>query len=168
MAAVNIDGLAFAFPSHWQVLKYDDCAFHRQQFQSFAGGSKAVDVVALVADVLWLIEVKDYRQARREKAMGLAAEVAHKVRSTLAGLAVARVRANDEGEKQFAELAMQARQIRVALHLEQTCKPSRLFPQVANPLSLKMELKTALRAVDPHSLLVSSHSQGRAPEWSAG
>jgi hypothetical protein len=59
----DVDGLLLTVPKGWWVWKYDDSAFHRNQFQSFAGGSKAMDAVAFSADdTLWLIEVKDYRR----------------------------------------------------------------------------------------------------------
>jgi len=66
--AATVDGLRLDMPGGWWVWKYDDSAFHRNQFQNFAGGSKAVDAVALaVDDTLWLIEIKDYRRHRRSK-----------------------------------------------------------------------------------------------------
>ena len=161
-----MDGLIFSFPSDWQVAKYDETAFYRQQFQSFAGGSQAVDIVALAGEVLWLIEVKDYRRRKREKSIGLADEVALKVRSTLAGLATARVRANDDSERQFARRAMLASQLRVALHLEQSKKPSRLFPRAAEPKAIRLALKKALHPVDAHPILVSQTSPACPAPWS--
>lgn len=105
--SLDVDGKRFMFPSDWQALKYDDSAFHRHQFQNFAGGSKAMDVVALSPDrELWLIEVKDYTLHRRVKRGSPFDEVAAKVRATLAGLAVARVRANDPHERDMADKAM--------------------------------------------------------------
>ena len=89
--SLDIDGQRFHFPDDWQVLKYDDSAFHRNQFQSFAGGAKAVDAVALSpTGECWLIEVKDYRRNRRSKPGSVFAETAGKVRATLAGMATAR------------------------------------------------------------------------------
>ena len=104
---VNIDGTRFSFPDGWRVLKYDDCSLHRNQFQPFAGGSKALDAVALAPDrTMWLIEVKDYSDSRRSKAGTVFSEVAAKVRATLAELAVARVRATDDDERDFAHEAL--------------------------------------------------------------
>lgn len=166
MASLQVDGMELLFPDDWQVMKYDDSAFHRRQFQSFAGGSKAVDMIALCGDDLWLIEVKDYRRARREKSISIEDEMAGKVRSTLAGLATARVRANDADEREFANRALRTANIRVALHLEQAKHPNRLFPQVVDPFSTQIALKKALRAIDPHPLLVSKHSPGHSAPWS--
>jgi len=90
--SVDVDGMTLTMPAGWWVWKYDDSAFHRNQFQSFAGGSKAVDAVAMATgDVLWLIELKDYRHHPRTKPSSVFAEVALKVRATLAGLAIARL-----------------------------------------------------------------------------
>lgn len=67
-ATVNVDGFLLTMPDGWMVWKYDDSKFHRKQFQNFAAGSKAMDVVALATDgTLWLIEVKDYRRNNRSK-----------------------------------------------------------------------------------------------------
>ena len=151
--SVDVDGLLLTMPAGWWVWKYDDSAFHRNQFQSFAGGSKAVDAVALAQDgSLWLIEVKDYRQQRRRKPSSVFDEVAAKVRSTLAGLATARARANDHAERNMAHAAMGCAQIRVALLLAQPVKPSRLFPQLMDPADAQLELRRAVRSVDPRAL----------------
>lgn len=148
-----IDGLRLDMPHGWWVRKYDDSAFHRNQFQNFAGGSKGVDAVALAEDgTLWLIEIKDYRRHRRSKPVSVFAEMASKIRATLAGLATARTRANDQVEKEWAAQAMSCQRIRVALQLAQPVKPSRLFPQVVHPVDAEMQLRREVRAIDPHAL----------------
>jgi hypothetical protein len=148
-----VDGHCLAFPEDWQVLKYDDSGFHRNQFQSFAGGSKAVDAVALSPNgECWLIEVKDYRRTRRSKPDTVFSEVAGKVRATLAGLATARIRANDTDERHFCEKAMRADALRIALHLDQPHHPSRLFKHVVDPRTALIQLRPEVRAVDPHAI----------------
>ena len=159
--SVNIDDKQFSFPDGWRVQKYDDSSFHRNQFQLFAGGSKALDAVALAPDrTVWLIEVKDYSGSRRSKAGTVFSEVAAKVRATLAGLAVARVRANDTGERDFAREAMGANSLRVALHLDQPERSSRLFPHVIDPKTARSLLRCEVRAVDPHAVC---YGHGVAP-----
>jgi hypothetical protein len=149
----DVEGMRLTVPLGWWVWKYDDSAFHRKQFQSFAGGSKAMDAVALAADgTLWLIELKDYRRHLRSKPTSVFAEVAAKVRATLAGLATARTRANDQDEQRLARLAMGCQRIRVALQLAQPVKPSRLFPQVVDPIDAEIQLRREVRAIDPHAL----------------
>ncbi|MBU0908191.1 MAG: hypothetical protein KKA54_04145 [Proteobacteria bacterium] len=159
--------LRFLFQEGWRVLKYDDSSFHRNQFQAFAGGSKAVDFVAVSADdkEVWLIEVKDYRQQPRAKSVSVFDEVAAKVRATLAGLATARVRANDTDECEFADLAMHGSRIRVALHLEQPQKTSRLRPQVIDPASSYQKMRQAMRAVDPHAICCGHGVKEFALPW---
>lgn len=167
--SLDVDGKRFLFPTDWQALKYDDSAFHRHQFQNFAGGSKAMDVVALSPDrELWLIEVKDYTRHRRSKSGSLFDEVATKVRATLAGLAVARIRANDPHERGMADMAMRARSIRVVLHLDQPRRPSRLFPQAVDPRSATQKLRQSVRGVDPHAFCHASGAAQRAMPWSVG
>ena len=151
--SLNIDGKQFTFPAGWQVLKYDDSSFHRNQFQTFAGGSKALDAVALAPDrTLWLIEVKDYTKSQRGKAGTVFSEVAAKLRATLAGLAAAQVRANDMREKDFARKSMCASSLRVVLHLDQPERSSRLFPHVIDPKTARQQLRREVRAVDPQAV----------------
>ena len=147
--SVDVDGLRLTMPVNWLVWKYDDSCFHQTQFQSFAGGVKAVDAVAMAPDqTLWLIEIKDYRQNRRHKQGSVFDEAARKVRDTLAGLAVARVRAEQPQERALAEQAMRCGHIRVVLQLAQSGNPHRLFPQVIEPADSDLELRRAVRQVD--------------------
>lgn len=128
-----------------------------------------MDAVALEAGgTLWLIELKDYRQHRRSKPSSLFDEVASKVRATLAGLATARVRANDTDEKRLAQQALGCSQIRIALQVAQADPPSRLFPQVIDPQDAVLALKRAVCAVDAHPVCaVGNMSQADLPWTSA-
>lgn len=162
----DVDGQRLTMPEGWWVWKYDDSSFHRNQFQGFAGGSKAMDAVALSDNgTLWLIEVKDYRQHRRTKPSSVFAEVADKTRATLAGLAVARVKANELGERDMASLAMACTNLRVALQLAQPHRPSRLFPQVIAPQDGRDKMRRELRAVDAHPLCMVGAVQIAAAPW---
>lgn len=144
--------LIFECPDDWWATPYDQWAFYRNQFQSVCDGSKGVDILALSPGFkeTWLIEVKDYRTDRRTKPIDLANEVAFKVRDTLAGLVAAAVNANDSEEKSFARQSVQSSRLRVALHLEQPEKHSRLFPRAINPANVRQKLKGLLKAIDPH------------------
>ena len=81
--------IVFSFPDSVQASQYDKWSFYRKQFQSVAGGSKAVDFLCVAKGAAWLVEVKDYRFHGRMKESEIAAEIAAKVRDTLAGLAAA-------------------------------------------------------------------------------
>jgi len=91
MTAVHIEGrLCFSFDGDWKVIKWDDHAAFRGGLMRFES-TKAVDFVGVLADALWLIEVKDFRRYRIENkerlASGaLAREVARKVRDSIASL----------------------------------------------------------------------------------
>ncbi len=161
----EVDGLRLTMPEGWWVWKYDDSAFHRNQFQNFAGGSKAMDAVAMANDgILWLIEIKDYRRKRRSKPSSVFAEVADKTRSTLAGLATARVRANDQTEIDLARQAMMCRKIRVVLQLVQSINPSKLFPQVVEPQDAQIKLRQKVKAIDPRAMCaVKRMNDGNLP-----
>jgi hypothetical protein len=87
---MNIDGIDFHFPQGWETAEYDKWRFYRKQFQNAVIGHKGVDVIAINnRNILWLIELKDYRRHPRKKVIDLAEEVALKVRDTLAGIMAA-------------------------------------------------------------------------------
>ncbi|WP_218032793.1 hypothetical protein, partial [Pararhodospirillum oryzae] len=67
----------YRFPEGWQVVKWDETRFHKKYFNSFGGGSKAVDFIAFYEKEgeLWLFECKDYRFHPREKTTTLYNEV---------------------------------------------------------------------------------------------
>jgi hypothetical protein len=90
--------LSFTFKGVDFAEKYDDWEHYRNQYNPVCGGSKAVDFLMSKNGEIWLIEVKDFRQHRRTKAIDLADEVALKVRDTMAGLVSARFLARDAGE----------------------------------------------------------------------
>jgi hypothetical protein len=166
MSDIVVDKFAFDFPPGWSFLKYDDCTWYREHFNDFAS-SKAMDLLALAPrhSELWMVEIKDYRSQRRTKPGSLFAEIARKVRDTLAGLAAARLRANDSPSRDFAADAMRADRLRVVLLLEQPRKPSKLFPQAVDPATGSTMLKKALRAVDPHPLFVNASALTVKTEW---
>jgi len=165
MPTVTEGSLIFDFPADWRVTKYDDWVFYRNQFQRVCG-PKAADILAIDVEArrTWIIEVKDYRANRRTKPIDLAEEVALKVRDTLAGLAAAQVNANDNEEKDFARKALRPLQFRVVLHLEQPTKTSRLFPTPIKPADVKQKLKTLVKPIDPHPLVVG-RSTAHPIEW---
>ncbi len=160
-----IDGVRLTTPAGWWIWKYDDSSFHRNQFQRFAGGSKAVDAVIVGDGTLWLIELKDYRRNPRTKPSSVFAEVATKVKATLAGLAVARVKANDHTERALAAQAMNCRDIRVALQLAQPVIPSRLFPHVVSPQDARTQLRREVNAVDSHPECIVGHIDSPRLPW---
>ncbi len=153
MPQTIVDKFIFDLPAGWTPLKYDDSVYYREHFNDFAA-SKAVDLLALAPrhSELWMVEIKDYRRQRRTKPGSLFTEVAHKVRDTLAGLAAARVTANDPQLQAFAADAMRADRFRVVLLLEQPQESSKLFPQAVDPATARTALKKAVRAVDPHPI----------------
>ena len=149
--------LTFSFPPGWDALKYDESTFHKKHFQSFAGGSKAVDFVAFKPDELWLIEVKDYRARTRTKSPDLFEEIARKVQATLAGLVAVKSESGSSGDtttRDFSKRALRSfRRLRIAVHLEQSGKPSRLFPHVIDPKNAHDKLRKTVHAVDPRAII---------------
>ncbi|MEW6166929.1 MAG: hypothetical protein AB1651_04440 [Pseudomonadota bacterium] len=147
--------LAHEFPAGWVAWKCDDAPYYRNQFNSFAGGAKSVDFAAIgPADdpMLWLIELKDYRAHGRTKPSDVFSELATKVRDTLACLMATASNSGATPEADNAKRACKAGKVRVVFHIEQPAKPSKLFPQVIDPKTVRDKLKQQLRAVDPHPI----------------
>lgn len=149
--------LTFTFPPNSTASKYDEWSHYRNQFQK-VGDSKAVDMVLAEGSIAWLIEVKDFRQHPRTKAIELADEIAIKARDTLAGLVSAGCNAADADEKNCARALIRAKTIRVVCHLEQPDKQTRLRPKAIEPDKLLLKLKTLIKAIDPHPSVVDKDS----------
>lgn len=159
-AHCNVDGFRFDFGTGWHVCRWDATAFVRNSYCNLGGGSKSCDLVAFEddGDELWLIEVKDYRHYRREKLSQLHDEMAAKVRDTLAALWAAQVNASGD-ERNFARQARRRSRIRAVLHLE-TRQTSGLMPAKKHAADIKMALKRALKAIDPHPVVSSVDNLG--------
>lgn len=168
MPTLQEGGLQFNFyPSH-EVLKYDAsrhfCEVMRLRHR------KGADFTAKKAgahpQILWIIEVKDFRTLTREPRQNnlrnLAQTVFEKVIDTRDGLADAAIHALDAGEKKFARRAAIAGRIRVVLHLEPHTGPhSRLFPGNFSGGVLQ-KLRQLLRDVDPQPFVLNLASTPRA------
>lgn len=165
MSSITEDCLRFDFPDDWQVTKYDEWAFYRNQFGK-RPEMKAVDILAIdPKKTLWLIEIKDYRLHNRTKPIDLPDEIALKVLHTLAALLPAKVNANVQEEKQFAKKAVQAKKLFVILHLEQPNQHSKLRPRAIDPSAVSQKLRSKLKAIDPHPKVVETQNmQGLAWE----
>jgi hypothetical protein len=165
--AIEEGNLTFTFPLGWQAEKYDETSHYRKHFQSLAD-CKAVDIVALSPAPqreLWLIEVKDYRAARREKGIALFEEICEKVRDTLAGIFVVQRRPEAGPLYALAVAADHHVRIRVAVHLEQARKPSRLFPSVTDRANHTMKLRQVLRHVDRRAEMCEMKAMPHSIGW---
>jgi hypothetical protein len=147
-----------------QSTKYDEWSYYRKNLSSISG-TKAVDFIFLEKDICWLIEVKDYRFNQRTKMIDLADEISIKVRDTIAGLFAAKLNANDPFEKQFAQIANQKTRIRIVLHLEQSQKSSKIFPKVFDEANLQSKLKSKIKAIDPHPIVMDKYSYKPSINW---
>ena len=160
MPTISEGKLLFTFPETWTASKLDEWSFYRNQFQSVCGGTKAIDILAIDHRCCWQIEIKDYRQHPRTKAIDLAEEIAEKVRDCLAMLVAAAFNANDQLEKTMARDAVCCTRLRVVLHLEQPMKHSKLFPRAIDPAKVQLRLRQLLKAIDPHPLVLDKSSRG--------
>lgn len=162
--ALDVDGRVFVFPSGWSASKYDEWSYYRKRFIST--GAKAVDVVAVDGTAtLHLIEVKDYTHPATDSvpSSSLPATVAEKCRDTLGGLLAGRWRA-EGAELQMCRTAVQAREVRVVLHIELPARGGRLADPRRLLLDLRTKLRAAAKSIDPHAQ-VEDHS-GTSVGWS--
>lgn len=164
MTDIEVDSLRFTFPPAWNVSKYDEWAFYRNQFSKMWSAIKAVDLIAVNGQDIWLIEVKDYRRYPRTKSIDLADEIAQKLFCTLAAMLPAKVNASSLEEQQFAQCVMNRQRLRVVLHLEQPKQHSKLFPRAINPSNIQIQLRRIIKPIDPRPVVVES-SQMQGLEW---
>lgn len=157
MPTLDVDGIAFTFPEGWLFSKYDEWRYYKAYARA-RSGTKAVDLVAVNGGTAWLVEVKDYRIHRRTKLIDLSHEVAQKVHDTLAVVLAARTNALEADEKRLANVVSRATRLRVVLHLEQPAKHSKLFPRAIDPADVKLKMRTLLRPIDAHPLVVDSNN----------
>ena len=144
--------LVFVFRDDWKVNRYDEWSFYKTKYQNLCGGQKAIDFLAIdTYHTLWLIEAKDYRRFPRTKGIELCEEFALKVTHTLSGLVAAKFSPDTPpNEKTFARDCLNAKRLRVVLHLEQPIKPSKLFPRSHEPTIVRQKLKQLIKPIDPH------------------
>ena len=165
MTSLTEGNLQFQFPLGDVAEHYDEWAFYRNQFQSVAGGSKAVDFVFVDDTEKWLIEVKDYRIHWRIKPSCLSEELAIKVRDSLAGIAAASCNANDPDEKRMAKRALRTGRWIIVLHLEQPRVPSKIRPWIVAPADLTQKLRRVLKAIDAHPKVVNKDNMAPSMRW---
>lgn len=168
MTVITENHLIFVFPEHWEAAKYDDWTYYRKQFQNTFGGAKGVDIVAISpppSEVLWLIEIKDYRNSNHGLPSQLPETIARKVRDTLAGLVAAKFNADDVTEKRFAEKALKMKDIRLIFHLEQPRKHSKLFPKAIKHETIHLKLRQLLKSVDPRLKVLSMGTTAASVDW---
>jgi len=156
MQDLQVGSLTFNFPNSWQVSKYDEWDFYRNQFLKMLDGIKAVDLIAIENQVVWLIEAKDYRSHRREKTISLVDEVAKKVVWTLSAMIPAKINASNSFESNFAKDVCNTTKVRIVLHLEQSVKTSKLFPRAVDLTKVQLKLRTLIKPIDPHPKVVES------------
>ena len=157
---IDVDGLKFDFAENWQVSKYDEWSYYRNQFAKQFDGIKAVDLLAVSPKkITFLVEVKDYTHPDTEKPSNLPQAVADKVLNTLAALLPCSLLANDASEQAFAKQILLSKQLRVVLHMEQP----RAHRPVVDPADILQKLKKLLRAVDAHPKVVSIQNNSILP-----
>jgi hypothetical protein len=188
MPTIEEGELTFRFPDSWRATKLDGWSFYRNQFIRLGSGLRppcgecgaelrcrncgtvktqgvrAVDIIAGdAAATLWLLEVKDYRRSPRTKEIGLADEVALKVRDSLALLVAASMSAKDPQERSFARDALTRKRICIGLHLEQPKQHSKLAPRAIDPADVLQRLRQLVRSIDPHPCVFEMGTSVTAP-----
>lgn len=149
-----------------EYLVYDRWTWYRNHFQACAD-SAAVDFVVLANDVAWLLEAKDFTTTPPDRQKEPLHEiVARKARDTLAGLFAGAISAGD-ARQPFAQEVLGARKLRVVFHCELPTNKHPLFPPKLTLSDLKQKLRNAVKAVDPHALVVDCRTPAADAPWTA-
>lgn len=159
--------IRFEFPDGWKVLRPEKASYYTRHFQNFAGGCKEMDFILFepANRVLWLLEVKDYTSNPRTKTQCVFEEIAEKIRDSLALLLAGSVRGDSAngGVRSFMDVCAIPNDIKIALHLEQPSKPSKMFPGVKIDADATQKLRAKVRAIDPRARVSSTSSTDM--EW---
>ncbi|RKZ81903.1 MAG: hypothetical protein DRR19_21510, partial [Candidatus Parabeggiatoa sp. nov. 1] len=145
--------LTFTFSDTWEVNKYDESHFFRNHIDK-CQGSKAVDILALSALGLFLIEIKDIRgheiEYKQHISKGeLLIDFTQKVRDTIQGLYAAYRCQVEElapfynylyANSKYSTLARSERKITVILFLEENrpFKTLKSFKEIRSRFKIKM------------------------------
>lgn len=160
MGSHDVGSLTFDFPDEWLIARFDEWTFYVNHFQKVAPGLKAVDLLGIEPgaqdsrSILWLIEVKDYRQHPRTKQIEVAEEIAGKAAWTLSALLPAALNANLEDERVAAGKALKCAAIRVVLHLEVPSTRSPVYNRRLDKANVLQKLKSRVKAIDAHPLVM--------------
>jgi hypothetical protein len=183
------NALTFRFPDSWRVCRPQKAAFYVGGFQGFCasvthalncpakGGSKEMDFVAYdpADNILWLIEVKDFRLGGWSKPLDLIDQITLKTRDTLALLTAGTIidqtpaAAPPAGQPvswqvgDFGRNLTGATRIRVVLHCELQPAASTLFPNQAHAANLSMKLTQQLQVIDPAPIFSQIAQPGPTP-----
>ena len=155
MTTISEGSLTFSFSDAHEAVKYDEWPFYRRCFQVIPH-TKAMDIICVTSEAVWLIEIKDYRKHNRKKQGTIEEEVAQKVRDTLAGLAAASA---DGGGRGLANMALSRHRWRVVLHIERARKA------MANTSTLQMKLQRYLKGVDANLLVTDAEHVPKTVPW---
>jgi hypothetical protein len=164
-----VQRFVFDFPDDRPVIKYDDCGFYRKLGLE---GTKAVDVLAIKNNMLFIIEASDLTGHRIENRRhvtkgGLAVETAQKVRDTIAVLYGAH-RNDDRNLKDFSDFLYATAnkpEITVVLLLEEDRPPAphKSFEKIRSDLLLNIKQK--LKYLHVKCMLHKCHDVPAHYEW---
>ena len=172
MISITEGKLIFTFPKNWEVIKYDESHFFKNHIRK-SQGSKAVDILALSDNGLFLIEIKDFRGYRIENKKSIRNdeilnEVVQKVRDTIMGLYAAYRQTNEElapfyrylcTTSKYSMLARHQRKIIVVWFLEQDIQSNFEFSLI----SLKIKLKNQLKFLNINCLVHNKKTYASKP-----
>jgi len=172
MKTIEEQKLTFAFPDNWEVIKYDESHFFMNHVRK-SQGSKAVDILALSDNRLFLIEIKDFRGYRIESKKSLRSnevlnEVVQKVRDTVTGLYAAYRRQSEElapfyhylctGSKYSTDVRHQRKIIAVFFLEQDTQSDAEFFLR-----NLEMKMKYKLKFLNINCLVHNKKTYAKKP-----
>ena len=157
MTDIPEKSLVFSFSDMHDAIKYDKWSFYCKRFQGLQN-TKAIDILCITNDTVWLIEVKDFRSKNRELNCCIVDNLVRKVRDTLAGLAAASANGTSE-EQNIARKALSKHQWRVVFHIEQ------IDNLEINSSSLQIQLRKRLEAIDDKFLITNTELASKMTPW---
>lgn len=172
MITISEGKLTFIFPDNWKVNKYDESNFVKNHIQK-SQGCKAVDILALSNDSLFMIEIKDFRNYRIESKASLKNdvvldEVVQKFRDTLTGLYAAYRCQIEElapfyqylyTNSKYSKLARHQRKIICVWFIEQDIQSHIEF----STIDLRLKLKNQLKFLNVNCFVHNKKSYAKKP-----
>ena len=115
-------------------------------------------------NVLWILEIKDYRFYRRTKSESPENEFAIKVLDTMAMLFSA-AHSADNKEKEIAKSSITCKKIRLVLHFEQSKKTIKLYPRSFDLNDIQLKLRKSLKCIDAHPIVMDMDNFPSVIKW---
>lgn len=118
-------------------------------------GTKAVDILCITDDTVWLIEIKDYRKHDLTNETSLADVMFLKARDSITGLPIACLNGNDK-EWSLSRMVFGRCRWKLVLHLEHSDK-------MTNMSSIYIAIQKKVRVIDCECVVMDTQTTHAVP-----